>query len=142
MIKILEELFNREEAKYEEVNKLSDEDIETLKYIKSQFEKKGDKVIDISLKKGSFSNVDMFSISDNKYLTLIKYIKKLKVNNLEFLEDIYQQFDKIEKDKIKNLTIRKVLYIKTAIDEELKKFLIQIEGNIYKYKDMKIVVLV
>jgi len=142
MIKILEELFNTEESKYEEVNKLSDEDIATLKYIKSQFEKKGDKVIDISLKKGSFSNVDMCSISYDKYLTLIKYIKKLKVNNLEFLEDIYQQFDKMEKDKIKNLTIRKVIYIKTAIDEELKNFLIQIEGNIYKYKDMKIVVLV
>jgi len=141
MIKLLDELFKRE-SKYEEVNKLSDEDIAILKYIKSQFEKKGDKVIDISLKNGSFSNVDMCSISDNKYLTLIKYIKKLKVNNLEFLEDIYQQFDKIEKDKIKNLTIRKVLYIKTAIDEELKKFLIQIESNIYKYKDMKIVVLV
>ena len=141
MIKLLDELFKRE-SKYEEVNKLSDEDIAILKYIKSQFEKKGDKVIDISLKNGSFSNVDMCSISDNKYLILIKYIKKLKVNNLEFLEDIYQQFDKIEKDKIKNLTIRKVLYIKTAIDEELKKFLIQIESNIYKYKDMKIVVLV
>jgi len=143
MIQFVENIIKKLNTTCPVKSELSQKDIEIQQYIGLQFEKKGDKVSYCSLKKGEFSKIDMFALSkNNKIITLIKYKKEIeKFNYLDNLEAIYQNFDEFHEINLDDFTIRKVLYLTTPISDELKKVLIQIKDNIFKYKDLKIVIL-